>query len=118
VFFKDGKPLRQGELLVQKDLAETLERFASAGPDGFYGGETARRFAAAIQRAGGLIDEKDLAAYACKERKPLVGKYRGLEVVSMAPPSSGGIALLQMLKLLEPHDLRRAGSGPPRRSTS
>lgn len=111
VFFKGQKPLQQGDLLVQRDLADTLTRFAEAGFDGFYKGETSKRFAAAMKAEGGLVDEADLAAYVCKEREPLRGSYRGREVISMAPPSSGGIALLQMLRMLEPHDLKASGFG-------
>jgi gamma-glutamyltranspeptidase/glutathione hydrolase len=109
VFFRDGRPLRAGELLVQKDLAETLRRFAEHGAEGFYRGATAERIVAEVQRGGGAMTAEDLAAYEAKERPVLRGSYRGYEVLSMPPPSSGGVALLQMLNLLEPYDL--AGSG-------
>ena len=111
VFFTGERPLRAGERLVQKDLAATLTRFAEQGFDGFYRGETGRRIVAQMERDGGLIEAADLAGYEAKEREPLRGTYRGLEVLSMPPPSSGGVALLQMLNLLEPYDLAGSGFG-------
>ncbi len=111
VFFKGDRPLQQGEQLRQGDLAGTLERFAAGGFDGFYRGETARLLTASMRESAGLITAEDLAAYTCLERTPLRGTYRGHEVISMPPPSSGGIALLQMLNLLEPHDLAASGFG-------
>ncbi|MFO1052282.1 MAG: gamma-glutamyltransferase [Planctomycetota bacterium] len=114
VFFKDGQPLRAGDTLVQKDLAATLQRFAEGGFDGFYKGETADRFAAFMTHSGGAITTDDLAAYRVREREVLRGSYRGYEVLSMPPPSSGGIALLQMLALLEPFDLAGMGHGSAR----
>ncbi|MBX3463782.1 MAG: gamma-glutamyltransferase [Planctomycetes bacterium] len=111
VFFRGDAPLRQGDVLVQTDLAATLERFAKDGLRGFYGGETAARITAQMERDGGHVTAADLAAYEAREREPLRGTYRGHEVIGMPPPSSGGVALLQMLALLEPHDLRGMGFG-------
>ena len=111
VFYKGDRPLRQGELLVQKDLAATLRRLAAGGFDGFYKGETAKRFAAHQKVTGGWITEADLAAYRPVWREPLKGTYRGRTVLSMPPVSSGGVALLQMLNILEGFDLRGAGFG-------
>jgi gamma-glutamyltranspeptidase/glutathione hydrolase len=111
VFCRDGRPLGQGDLLVQPDLAATLERFAERGLEGFYGGRTAELIVAQMQESGGLITAGDLAAYAVREREALHGKYRGHDVLSMPPPSSGGIALLQMLNLLGGDDLRALGFG-------
>ncbi len=111
VFFADGKPLARGDRLVQPELAATLERFAARGADGFYRGETAGLVVAQMEASGGLIDAEDLRAYTPVERRPLVGRYRGFEVISMPPPSSGGVALLQMLNLLEPYDLHGMGFG-------
>ncbi len=114
IFYRNGAPLRQGEKLVQADLAATLERFAARGFEGFYKGETAQRFAAHQAATGGLITTKDLAAYRVQEREVLRTDYRGLEVIAMPPVSSGGVALLQMLELLEPYDLRDSGYGSAR----
>ncbi len=111
VFFRGEAPLRQGDLLVQEDLAGTLERFAKGGLAGFYGGRTAELLVAQMQRDGGFVTAADLTDYTVRERDVLRGSYRGHEVLSMPPPSSGGIALLQMLALLEPFDLRAIGHG-------
>ncbi len=92
---------RAGERFVQKELAATLRRIAEQGPDGFYRGQTARLIAEEMKRSGGLITLEDLARYEAKERAPVEGTYRGLRVVSMPPPSSGGIALLQLLNMME-----------------
>ncbi len=109
-FFKqDTIPYEPGEVWRQPDLARTLRRIQRAGKDGFYKGETARLIAADMKRNGGLITEVDLAAYEAKERTPLRGTYRGVEVISMAPPSSGGTALIGMLNILEGFDLRSYG---------
>lgn len=111
IFFRGDEPLRQGDLLVQPDLAATLERFAERGLAGFYGGRTAELIVQTMQQGGGFVSAGDLADYAPVERTPLRGSYRGREVISMPPPSSGGVALLQMLNLLEPHDLAGLGFG-------
>ncbi len=95
---------KAGERFVQKELAATLRRIAEKGRDGFYAGETARLIVEEMKRSGGIIALRDLARYEAKERKPVEGSYRGHRVVSMAPPSSGGIALLQLLNMLERHD--------------
>lgn len=111
VFFRDGKPLQQGDLLVQTDLAETLERFAERGLEGFYQGKTAELLVAQMQRDGGFVTAEDLRSYEVRVRTPLVTKYRGHDVISMPPPSSGGVALLQMLNLLSGFDLAILGHG-------
>ena len=111
VFFKDEAPLRQGDLLVQSDLAETLQRFADKGFDGFYRGRTAELMQAQMQRDGGFVTAADMAAYEAKERPALRGTYRGHEVLTMPPPSSGGVCMLQMLAMLEGHDLKAMGYG-------
>lgn len=105
----EGRPLQAGETLRQPDLAATLVRIRDRGAAGFYGGETARLLAAYMRAGGGLIDEQDLAGYRAVERDPVRGTYRGLEVVSMGPPSSGGVALIGMLNLLEGDDLAALG---------
>jgi gamma-glutamyltranspeptidase/glutathione hydrolase len=111
LFVPDGKPLAPGSLLRQPDLARTLERLAEHGAKGFYAGETAALIEKAMRAEDGLIDAEDLAAYRPIERPPLRGTYRGLTVLSMPPPSSGGVALLQMLNLLEPYPIGGMGHG-------
>ena len=111
VLLKDGRPYMQGELWKQPDLARTLKRISEKGHDGFYSGETAAQFAQFMKKNGGLITEQDLAQYHAVERKPLHGTYRGYELYSMAPPSSGGVALIEMLNILEGYDLSEVGYG-------
>ncbi|HJO38749.1 MAG: gamma-glutamyltransferase [Vicinamibacterales bacterium] len=108
-FSKDGVPYEAGETLRQLDLARTLERIADQGPAGFYEGETARLLADEMRKNGGLITEADLANYEAKKREPIRGTYRGYEIISMPPPSSGGIVLVQMLNVLEDYDLASFG---------
>ncbi len=110
-FSKNGVPYRTGDLFKQGDLARTLERIAAEGPAGFYRGETARLIAQEMRTGGGLITEADLAAYAPKRRAPIRGTYRGYEVSSMPPVSSGGVALIEMLNVLEGYDLKATGPG-------
>jgi gamma-glutamyltranspeptidase/glutathione hydrolase len=95
-----------GDRLVLKDLAKTLRAIASDGPDVFYKGWIADRIASDMAANGGLITKKDLAAYEAKERAPVRGTYRGYEIIAMPPPSSGGVALVEMLNILEPFDLK------------
>lgn len=109
-FFRpDGKAWQQGDRWRQKDLANTLKRIASKGADGFYKGKTADLIVAEMERNGGLISHADLAGYAVVERTPVTGTYRGFEIVSMPPPSSGGIHIVQMLNILEGWDLQAQG---------
>ena len=110
IFQRDGKFYEQGEILKQPELARTLERIAK-NPDDFYHGDLARNLTAAIQKGGGLITAKDLADYEVKEREPVHGTYRGMDVYSAPPPSSGGVALLEILNILEGYDLKKLGSG-------
>ncbi len=114
VFSKDGMPYAAGERFRQPDLAETLQRIAEDGPDGFYRGRIAELIAQEMAAGGGLITEADLAAYEPKVRQPIRGTYRGHEVISMPPPSSGGLTLVQMLNVLEGYDLAAAGHGSAR----
>jgi gamma-glutamyltranspeptidase/glutathione hydrolase len=109
IFERNGNFYKPGELLKQPELARTLERIA-ADPDSFYHGDLAKELAAAIQKGGGLVTEKDLAAYKVKDRKPVRGTYRGYEVISAPPPSSGGIALIEALNILEGYNLSALGS--------
>jgi gamma-glutamyltranspeptidase / glutathione hydrolase len=98
-----------GGLLVQKELAGTLRRIAQGGRHGFYRGETARLIVEEMARSGGLLTLEDLERYEARLRTPIEGSYRGLRIVSMPPPSSGGIALLQLLNMTEPRDLKPLG---------
>jgi gamma-glutamyltranspeptidase/glutathione hydrolase len=109
VFLRDGRLYEAGELFVQSDLGRTLGRIAERGPREFYEGETARMLAADMARHGGLVSLDDLRAYRPVEREVLRGVYRGYEVLTMPPPSSGGIALLQMLGMIEPFDVASMG---------
>lgn len=110
VFLKNGKEVYQpGEIWKQPDLARTLRRIQANGRDGFYKGETARLLAAAMRKHGGLITEADLANYQAQERQPVHGTYRGYDIYTMSPPSSGGTAVVEMLNILEGFDLRAAG---------
>jgi gamma-glutamyltranspeptidase/glutathione hydrolase len=108
-FSMDGRPLDPGYRLVQTDLARTMERIGNDGRDGFYKGETARLLVAEMVRGGGIITLEDLARYQARERTPIKGTYRGYDIISMPPPSSGGIALVEMLNILEGFDLASMG---------
>jgi gamma-glutamyltranspeptidase/glutathione hydrolase len=110
-FSKNGTPYEAGEILKQPDLARTLQRIADRGPAGFYEGETAELLEKEMKANGGLITRDDLKKYQAKERVPVKGTYRGLEVIGMPPPSSGGIAVIHMLNLLEGFDLKANGYG-------
>ena len=112
-FSRGGEPYRPGETLVQSDLAGTLERIRDRGRDGFYAGVTARLLAEEMVRGGGWITEEDLARYEAVEREPVTGTYRGYDIISMAPPSSGGTALVTMLNVLEGFDVAGMGAGSP-----
>jgi gamma-glutamyltranspeptidase/glutathione hydrolase len=102
IFFKeDGIPYEPGEILRQSDLAKSLRQIAENGPDAFYKGEIARRIADSMARNGGLITTDDLASYQAVVREPVRGTYRDYEVVSMPPPSSGGVHIIQILNILE-----------------
>ena len=98
-----------GDRLVLTDLGRTLRAIANEGPDAFYKGWIADRIAADMKANGGLISREDLAAYRAKERTPVKGTYRGFEIISMPPPSSGGVALIEMLNILEPMNLASLG---------
>tara|TARA_Y100000994_G_scaffold43480_2_gene33995 strand:+ start:227 stop:1981 length:1755 start_codon:yes stop_codon:yes gene_type:complete len=109
-FAKNGtEAYEQDEILKQPDLALSLGRIAADGHDGFYSGETAELLVAEMERAGGLITMEDLQRYQARERTPVHGSYRGYDVISMPPPSSGGIAIVQMLNILEGFDLNEMG---------
>jgi len=110
----DGTMPGPGDRLVQPELAKTLTLIAEQGPDAFYTGPIAELIAAEMSRSGGFITKADLAAYTPRERPPIVGSYRGHRVVSMAPPSSGGIGLVQLLNILEAFPLADYGHNSSR----
>src|SRR5580658_6188316 len=109
IFLRDGNFYEPGEIFKQPELARTLERIAK-DPDDFYHGALARELAAAIHKGGGLITAADLAAYEVKEREPIRGSYRGYDIISAPPPSSGGVALIEILNILEGFDLAKLGN--------
>jgi gamma-glutamyltranspeptidase/glutathione hydrolase len=108
-FSKNGTPYEAGEMLKQPDLAKTLDRIAAQGPAGFYEGETAALLEKEMAAHGGLITREDLKNYAAARRAPVKGSYRGYDIISMPPPSSGGVALVEMLNVLEGYDLKSFG---------
>jgi gamma-glutamyltranspeptidase / glutathione hydrolase len=108
IFQRDGNFYKAGEVLRQPDLAHTLKRIAR-NPDDFYHGAMARELAAAMHKGGGLITDEDLAAYEVKEREVVRGAYRGYEIISAPPPSSGGITMIEALNILEGYDLGEPG---------
>lgn len=109
-FLKNGDtPYKPGETWKQPELAETLKRIQEHGADGFYRGKTAELIADFMKKNGGLITKEDLAKYRAQELAPITGTYRGYEIVSMPPPSSGGVAVVEMLNILEGYALKAAG---------
>src|SRR5206468_11202630 len=108
VWFKDGKPLQMGDVLVNPQLARTLRAIASQGPDTFYRGEIAKATAAYLKANGGIITEADLASYQPYEDAPAHTNYRGTEVYE-CPPNSQGFVMLEALNILEGFDLRAMG---------
>ena len=110
IFLRDGRFYRPGERFVQRDLARTLGRIRRGGAREFYRGQTARKLAAFMEHNGGLISLEDLGDYQVVEREPITGTYRGYQIVSAPPPSSGGVALLEMLNILEAARLAKKGA--------
>ena len=100
-----------GDVLLQKDLAWSIEQIMEHGADAFYKGELAARILKAFEKAGGIISKEDLAAYSVKTRAPVATSYRGKQVISMPPVSGGGVTLIQMLNMLENFDLQKYGQG-------
>jgi gamma-glutamyltranspeptidase/glutathione hydrolase len=109
IFQRDGNFYKPGETFRQPELAHTLERIAR-DPDDFYHGAMAKELAASIQKGGGLVTIDDLAKYEVKERVPVRGTYHGYDIISAPPPSSGGVALIEILNILEGYDLTKYGS--------
>jgi gamma-glutamyltranspeptidase/glutathione hydrolase len=106
---QNGEPFKEGDLFVQKDLAETLERIAQNGRKGFYAGPTAEMIVKEMEQQNGLISSKDLQNYESKWRKPVEAEFHGYELLIMPPPSSGSIAIAQILEMMEPYDLKEMG---------
>ena len=109
IFFKNGEPLKSGDLLVQKDLAKSLRLIAKQGAKAFYQGEIATKIAKEMQSQGGTMTLEDLKAYKVVERQPIIGDYRGYKVVTMPPPSSGGVHLIEILNMLEHYPIKEGG---------
>ena len=109
IFLRGGNYYKEGDLFRQPDLAATLGRIEAKGASEFYDGETARMIASDMKANGGLITADDLKNYQAKEREPLRGNYRGHEIITMPPPSSGGIVMLQVLNILEHYNISQMG---------
>ena len=107
VYLRNGKPIAEGDIFKQPELAHTLQLLAANGFDGFYRGETGRKLLAGVKQAGGRWTAEELAGYTVKTREPIVFNYRGWKITTASPPSSGGIALASMLQILEPWDLNK-----------
>ena len=110
-FRQDGSAYQAGELFVQQELATSLRSISKNGASAFYHGDIAKKILAKMESNGGLITAQDLVAYKPVERNPIVGQYRGYQIASMPPPSSGGIHLVQMLNILENFDIADMGAG-------
>jgi len=108
-FFKDGKPLKEGDLLVQADLARTLQTIAKDGPDAFYRGTIADRIVEASRGHGGILAKEDFIAYTVTESEPITCSYRGYVILSAPPPSSGGTTICLILNIIEDYPLRDWG---------
>ncbi len=111
IFLNGGEPPQAGDRLIQFDLADTLRAIAQDGPRAFYQGRIANAIADAVRGAGGIMTADDLKNYRAIERPVVRGTYRGYDIVSMPPPSSGGVALIEMLNILEGYDLGKLGRG-------
>jgi len=101
IFTNNGETYREGDMFIQSDLAWTLDQIKNSGTDGFYKGKVAEQFIKQIEKLGGYITHQDLLKYKPVEREPIIGSYRDHKIISMGPPSSGGIALVELLNVLE-----------------
>src|SRR5262249_17908230 len=111
IFLRAGHFYDPGDVLIQSDLARTLERIARQGSKDFYEGETARLFAEDMRAHGGLITREDLESYKVVEQRPLTGAYRDCNIITAPPPSSGGVGILQMLGVLQGSGFEKSGAG-------
>lgn len=109
IFFKNGEPLKAGDILVQKDLANSLRLIAKQGSKAFYEGDIAKKIAQEMQKHDGAMTLDDLKNYKVVEREPIVGDYRGYKIVTMPPPSSGGIHMIEILNMLEHYPIKEDG---------
>ncbi len=109
VFVPNGQPLQEGDLLLQPDLAKTLKLIKADGAAALYDGEIGEAMVNEVQKRGGSMTVEDLQNYAVKEREPVMGEYRGYEIASMSPPSSGGLTVIHILKLMEGYDVNKMG---------
>lgn len=109
IYFKDGFPKEEGDIIKNPDLAKSLKLIAAKGKDGFYRGEVAEKIVAAVQKDGGVLSLEDLAGYAVSFRKAVSGSYRGYEIVSAPPVSSGGTHIIELLNIMENFDLKKMG---------
>ncbi|RYC52760.1 gamma-glutamyltransferase [Flagellimonas olearia] len=100
---------KEGDTIKYPELANTLKKILDNGKDGFYKGEVAQKLAAFVQEKGGYMTEEDLARYEAKWRDPIVFNYKDLRIISMSPPSSGGVTINQIFKMMEPHDISKFG---------
>ena len=115
IYLRNGNLYKEGEVFKQPELAATFARLQRGGPNEFYRGQTARLIVDDMKRHSGLMSLDDLRGYVAKEREPLRGTYRGYEVISMPPPSSGGAVLIEMLNILEGYDLKNVDSNSSER---
>jgi gamma-glutamyltranspeptidase/glutathione hydrolase len=113
VFVKDSI-WKEGDILVQKDLAETLKRIRDNGHDGFYSGKTARLIVREMKRGNGIVSEQDLKEYRSVSRVPLTAVYKGYKIITVPPPSSGGVILIQLLKMVDKYPVQEWGFNSPR----
>ena len=109
IFLKDGKPLQDGDRLVQKDLARTLKLIAANGPDAFYRGPITDQIVTASKAHGGILSKQDFASYTISEPQPVTCTYRGYEIISAPPPSSGGVTLCLILNIIEAYPMFELG---------
>lgn len=109
IYLKDELPPFEGEIITNKDLGKTMRLIAKNGNDAFYKGEMAKKIAESVQNTGGIMTEKDLHNYSAKVRQPVNGTYRGYDIISASPSSSGGTHVIELLNILENFDLKKIG---------